>query len=71
VGDPIPTGLNHRWFRACCLQRKRLTEINPVSLFYLIGGQGRNRTIDTRIFSPLLYQLSYLAMGCGAKEARI
>ena len=27
------------------------------------GGQGRNRTIDTRIFSPLLYQLSYLAKG--------
>ena len=26
------------------------------------GGQGRNRTADTRIFSPLLYQLSYLAM---------
>ncbi len=26
------------------------------------GGQGRNRTTDTRIFSPLLYQLSYLAM---------
>ena len=26
-----------------------------------IGGQGRNRTTDTRIFSPLLYQLSYLA----------
>ena len=23
--------------------------------------QGRNRTTDTRIFSPLLYQLSYLA----------
>ena len=30
------------------------------------GGQGRNRTIDTRIFSPLLYQLSYLAMRCRA-----
>ena len=28
-----------------------------------IGGQGRNRTTDTRIFSPLLYQLSYLAAG--------
>jgi hypothetical protein len=28
----------------------------------LIGGQGRNRTTDTRIFSPLLYQLSYLAL---------
>jgi hypothetical protein len=27
----------------------------------IIGGQGRNRTVDTRIFNPLLYQLSYLA----------
>ena len=26
------------------------------------GGQGRNRTADTRIFSPLLYRLSYLAL---------
>ncbi len=25
------------------------------------GGQGRNRTADTGIFNPLLYQLSYLA----------
>lgn len=25
------------------------------------GGQGRNRTADTRIFNPLLYRLSYLA----------
>ena len=33
--------------------------------FLLIAGQsngrGRNRTGDTRIFSPLLYQLSYLS----------
>ncbi len=29
--------------------------------FAIRGGQGRNRTSDTRIFSPLLYQLSYLA----------
>ncbi len=29
--------------------------------FVLFGGQGRNRTVDTRIFNPLLYQLSYLA----------
>ncbi len=28
---------------------------------FIGGGQGRNRTTDTRIFSPLLYQLSYLA----------
>ena len=34
----------------------------------LSGGQGRNRTTDTRIFSPLLYQLSYLAAG---RRARI
>ena len=27
------------------------------------GGLGRNRTIDTRIFNPLLYQLSYRAVG--------
>jgi hypothetical protein len=27
----------------------------------LFGGLGRNRTIDTRIFNPLLYQLSYRA----------
>ena len=26
----------------------------------LYGAQGRNRTTDTRIFNPLLYQLSYL-----------
>ena len=34
------------------------------------GAQGRNRTTDTRIFSPLLYQLSYLGVsrtGCGRK----
>jgi hypothetical protein len=26
-----------------------------------LGGLGRNRTTDTRIFNPLLYQLSYQA----------
>ena len=33
-------------------------------LIYLniyLGGLGRNRTNDTRIFNPLLYQLSYRA----------
>ena len=28
----------------------------------LIGAQGQNRTADTGIFSPLLYQLSYLGV---------
>ncbi len=32
--------------------------LNKVMLF---DGSGRNRTADTRIFSPLLYQLSYRA----------
>jgi hypothetical protein len=26
------------------------------------GGDGRNRTADTRIFSPLLYRLSYITI---------
>ena len=31
-------------------------------------GDGRNRTVDTRIFSPLLYQLSYItSIFVGAK----
>ena len=29
----------------------------------VLGGPGRNRTTDTRIFNPLLYQLSYQAKG--------
>ncbi len=33
------------------------------------GGRGRNRTNDTRIFNPLLYQLSYPAtVGIPSKE---
>ena len=33
-------------------------------MFFLeSGAQGRNRTTDTRIFSPLLYRLSYLGVG--------
>ena len=29
-----------------------------------VGGQEWNRTTDTRIFNPLLYRLSYLAIDC-------
>ena len=28
----------------------------------IVGGLGRNRTTDTRIFNPLLYRLSYQAI---------
>jgi hypothetical protein len=34
------------------------------------GGKARNRTGDTRIFSPLLYQLSYLARSGAANKGR-
>jgi hypothetical protein len=34
---------------------------HPVFSELKFGGLGRNRTIDTRIFNPLLYQLSYRA----------
>ena len=36
----------------------------------LNGGQGRSRTADTRIFSPLLYRLSYLAIRVKAEILR-
>ena len=38
-------------------------ELNP----HKSGGPGRNRTNDTRIFSPLLYQLSYKGI-CSAQQ---
>jgi hypothetical protein len=43
------TNGHHRWWP--------FSHSTTVSVY----GQGRNRTDDTRIFSPLLYQLSYLA----------
>jgi integrase len=48
--------------------RQPVVEGEPNSL--IDGGQGRNRTTDTRIFSPLLYQLSYLAAGDGRARIR-
>ena len=47
-------------------------ELNPHlhSFVFTDGGPGRNRTNDTRIFSPLLYQLSYRAVLCGEMATR-
>ncbi len=42
----------------------------PSDFRYLNGAQSRNRTSDTRIFNPLLYQLSYLGTCQGAVVAR-
>ncbi len=44
--------------------RTRYLHLGKVALYQMSyarrdGAQGRNRTSDTRIFSPLLYQLSY------------
>ena len=35
------------------------------------GGQGQNRTADTRIFNPLLYRLSYLARRARIRRDRL
>ena len=43
--------------------RERTRCANFIVAACLYGAQGRNRTTDTRIFSPLLYQLSYLGEG--------
>ena len=62
--------------RICVLEYKRkpieMTEFQWVLRNYRIdSGATRNRTGDTRIFSPLLYQLSYgtfLVCGCKGSE---
>jgi hypothetical protein len=41
--------------------QKGLHFCKPLLLQYILGGPGRNRTTDTRIFNPLLYRLSYQA----------
>ena len=46
--------------------------LTAVRYLYKVNAQSRNRTSDTRIFSPLLYQLSYLgidykSLSCGSR----
>ncbi len=43
--------------KACYILDSRLSITHKGYL----GGPGRNRTTDTRIFNPLLYRLSYQA----------
>ena len=58
---PFVTQVLPRAFR----QRPDLTRIALAKLLYfkvlVDGGEGQNRTVDTTIFSRMLYQLSYLA----------
>src|SRR5436189_3003875 len=57
--------LRNGWNRAAGDSRGTIKEIEKTRIALSdcnSSGQGRNRTTDTRIFSPLLYQLSYLAV---------
>ena len=45
------------YIRIC---NRRIIAFAPIGGYF--GASGRNRTSDTRIFSPLLYQLSYLGL---------
>ena len=56
-GPPAGEPLEYWWPGA----ESPLERFCPAGAGRNLGGQGRNRTADTRIFSPLLYQLSYLA----------
>ena len=51
--------------------RTRYLHLGKVALYQMSyirnGASGRNRTNDTRIFSPLLYQLSYKGI-CFAQQ---
>ena len=54
----------HYFFGADDEARTRYLHLGKVALYQMsyirkFGAFGRNRTNDTRIFSPLLYQLSY------------
>ncbi len=40
----------------------------PTSYLLETSAQGRNRTSDTGIFNPLLYQLSYLGVNTNEKR---
>ena len=46
-------------FICLSLQTKKPENQRNSLIFRLLSGVGRDRTADTRIFSPLLYRLSY------------
>ena len=54
-------------------QRSKSLVSNIENELFVNSGQSRDRTGDTRIFSPVLYQLSYLSVAilqiaCGSVE---
>ena len=51
-------------------KKRELHFCNSLICNLLQGGATRNRTGDTRIFSPLLYQLSYGTVVCRLRVQR-
>lgn len=56
-----PAAMASKPYRHTCPSEKEKPQESCDFLGLNPGGLGRNRTIDTRIFNPLLYQLSYRA----------
>ena len=57
----VPTDF-HFCEGGCIIQKIISVGVNVIAVFIILSAQNRNRTSDTRIFSPLLYQLSYLGI---------
>ena len=51
---------SHQFYKWNHIYKKNVSAfIHQLKRYFPNGGPGRNRTNDTRIFSPLLYRLSY------------
>ena len=55
----------------CCTGKRKIADSLVVTISDSLRGVTRNRTGDTRIFSPLLYQLSYDTIAFGIAKIDI
>ena len=55
----------------CCTAKRKIADSLVVTISDSLRGVTRNRTGDTRIFSPLLYQLSYDTICFGFASAKL
>src|SRR5262249_12902659 len=56
----VRLGVFQGWWLSNMAVKVPKFDMNDERTLDFTGGQGVNRTLDTRIFSPLLYRLSYL-----------
>ena len=54
-----------------CVMKTKNPDFEMKSGFFVESGTTRNRTGDTRIFSPLLYQLSYGTISISFAVAKV